>query len=173
MHSHDSARQPLFAPFLTLPRSGRPRQCSIPYFVVSNMSKIRSASLMTPSPTTYARAALNKIGKPPTPSSACAVSLPPASRPCRLRRVPAACVASLPPALRPCRPRCFSNPDSHPSGRVFVSHTGYAASVVPYWPHALQHFVLTHLPHFIAARIVLGHHQGIRTRALRKKAKAQ
>lgn len=37
-------------------------QCSVPYFVVSNMSKIRKASLMTPTPATFARAALGKIG---------------------------------------------------------------------------------------------------------------
>jgi len=50
---------------------------------------------------------------------------------------------------------------------------GYGATVVPYWPHALQHFVMTHLPLPIVERFVFSHHAGIRARALKKKAKAQ
>jgi 17beta-estradiol 17-dehydrogenase / very-long-chain 3-oxoacyl-CoA reductase len=86
-------------------------QCSVPYFVVSNMSRIRRPSLMAPTAITYARAALNKIG--------------------------------------------------------------YGATVVPYWPHALQHFVITHAPRMLVDRMVWNHHADVRKRALRKKEKAQ
>ena len=37
-------------------------QCHAPYFVVSDMSKIRKASLWTPSADTYVRASLGALG---------------------------------------------------------------------------------------------------------------
>jgi hypothetical protein len=45
--------------------------------------------------------------------------------------------------------------------------------VVPYWPHALQHFVITHAPRMLVDRMVWNHHADVRKRALRKKEKAQ
>jgi len=78
----------------------------VPYFVVSKLSKIRKASLGTPTPGAYAASALAKIG--------------------------------------------------------------YAASVVPFWAHAAQHWVLTSLPTFIVSKIVLSHHLGIYKRAIKK-----
>jgi len=54
-----------------------------------------------------------------------------------------------------------------------VAHIGRGGpSVVPYWSHRLQHFVLTTFPTVLTSKIVLSHHFGIRARALKKKAKA-
>jgi len=53
--------------------------------------------------------------------------------------------------------------------RAAVAAIGKGASVVPYWPHAVQHFVMTALPEFLVSKLVLNHHHGIRKRALAKK----
>lgn len=46
-------------------------------------------------------------------------------------------------------------------------------TVVPYWPHALQHFVICSVPTSLAAMGVLWHHHDIRKKALKKKAQEQ
>jgi len=102
--------------------------------VVSKLSKIRKASLGTPTPDAYAASALAKIGK-----------------------------GALLPVLL-----CYSH---HFFLLLFVCFClvlGYAASVVPFWAHAAQHWVLTSLPTFIVSKIVLSHHLGIYKRAIKK-----
>jgi len=47
---------------------------------------------------------------------------------------------------------------------------GYAASVVPYWFHALQHWVVMKAPTFVVSNYVLSHHLGIYKRAMKKLA---
>lgn len=64
-----------------------------------------------------------------------------------------------------------------PSPRGFVKASvaklGYGASIVPYWSHELQHFVIESLPAFIVRPFLMNLHQGIRKRALKKKEKKQ
>ena len=92
--------------------------CQSPYFVASKMSKIRAASLFTPSPDGWVRAAVAAIGAP----------------------------------------------------------GGDADSTVPYWPHAVQDWVLRSLPRWAVTSYVVGLHKGLRARYLKKvekDAKAQ
>lgn len=87
--------------------------------------------------------------------------IPADSRPCYLRprrclvdRCAAAQTQPLKPPLTPC-----------PGAR-----TGRGgASVVPYGPHAVQHWLMSSLPQPLLEYLVLGHHHGIRKRALKKK----
>jgi 17beta-estradiol 17-dehydrogenase / very-long-chain 3-oxoacyl-CoA reductase len=89
--------------------------CQSPYFVASKMSKIRAASLFTPSPDGWARAAVAAIGAP----------------------------------------------------------GGDADSTVPYWPHALQDWVMQTLPRSVVTSYVMGLHAGLRKKYLAKAAKGQ
>jgi 17beta-estradiol 17-dehydrogenase / very-long-chain 3-oxoacyl-CoA reductase len=84
-------------------------QCVSPYFVTSKLSKLRHASLFTPSPDSYAAAAVASIGRG-------------------------------------------------------------GASIVPYWPHAVQDWVLQRLPHWLLARQLVPMHLGMRKRFLAKQA---
>lgn len=58
------------------------------------------------------------------------------------------------------------NPKSYAAAAL--GKIGYSASTVPYWAHAIQHFVLTSVPTFIAANIVLSHHIGVYKKAMKK-----
>jgi len=83
-------------------------QSHVSALVATKLAKIRNASLFTPSPGTFARAAVRQIG--------------------------------------------------------------YAPSVAPYWPHALQLAVVSCLPKRLAAKYMLDLHKAIRARALKKLA---
>lgn len=51
-----------------------------------------------------------------------------------------------------------------------VASIGYGPFVVPYWAHALQDAIIHALPVALVEKFILGHHFGIRARALKKKA---
>lgn len=44
---------------------------------------------------------------------------------------------------------------------------------MPYGPHAVQHWLMSSLPQSLLEYLVLGHHHGIRKRALKKKQAAK
>jgi 17beta-estradiol 17-dehydrogenase / very-long-chain 3-oxoacyl-CoA reductase len=62
-----------------------------------------------------------------------------------------------------------------PSGyaRAAVASIGYEAVVSPFWSHALQVYVLTHLPDWIVGKIILNMHMGIRKAGMKKEAAAK
>jgi 17beta-estradiol 17-dehydrogenase / very-long-chain 3-oxoacyl-CoA reductase len=57
--------------------------------------------------------------------------------------------------------------------RAAVAAIGYEAVVSPYWSHALQIWVLTTLPEWITASMVMSMHQGIRKAGMKKEARQQ
>jgi 17beta-estradiol 17-dehydrogenase / very-long-chain 3-oxoacyl-CoA reductase len=60
-----------------------------------------------------------------------------------------------------------------PSGyaRAAVAAIGYETVVSPFWSHALQLWLLTTLPEWLSAMIVMHTHAGIRKAGMKKEAK--
>ncbi len=56
--------------------------------------------------------------------------------------------------------------------RAAVAAIGYEAVVSPYWSHAFQIWVLTTLPEWVTAKMVMSMHQGIRKAGMNKEAAA-
>lgn len=63
----------------------------------------------------------------------------------------------------------FTIPNPATYVRAAVRAIGYEASIVPYWPHALQHWLVTSLPDWLLERYLLGLHKDLRARAMKKK----
>ena len=86
-------------------------QCQVPLFVTTKLAKLKKASFFTPTPSTYARSALNAIG--------------------------------------------------------------YESVTSPYWPHALQIWLLDALPEALSTMITKNIHLDIRRRGLKKLQEAR
>jgi 17beta-estradiol 17-dehydrogenase / very-long-chain 3-oxoacyl-CoA reductase len=54
-----------------------------------------------------------------------------------------------------------------------VKAIGYEPEISPYWSHALQVYLLTHLPEWIVAKLVMNMHMGIRKAGMKKEAAAK
>jgi 17beta-estradiol 17-dehydrogenase / very-long-chain 3-oxoacyl-CoA reductase len=49
-----------------------------------------------------------------------------------------------------------------------VKAIGFETVISPYWSHALQVYLLTHLPEWLVAKLVLNMHMGIRKAGMKK-----
>ena len=61
-------------------------------------------------------------------------------------------------------------PDPKTYAKAALTKIGHSASIVPYWAHALQHFLMTSLPEFVLSHLVLSHHLDIYKKAMKKAA---
>lgn len=65
-------------------------------------------------------------------------------------------------------------PTPNQYAKAALRHIGYGVTVVPYWAHAVQHYVFENvLPTFLAKKVLMGHHLSIRKRAYKKKEQAK
>jgi len=63
-------------------------------------------------------------------------------------------------------------PSPQAFAKVAVASFGYESWIMPYWPHALQLWVLNvAMPQWLSSKLLNGMHLGLRKRALRKKNK--
>ncbi|KCV69052.1 hypothetical protein H696_04470 [Fonticula alba] len=62
----------------------------------------------------------------------------------------------------------FMTPTADNFARYALQRSGRSFLVLPYLPHALQHFVLESLPLSISSKLVLRHHLDVRRRALKR-----
>eukprot|EP01026_Neomeris_dumetosa_P041343 TRINITY_DN34256_c0_g2_i3.p1 TRINITY_DN34256_c0_g2~~TRINITY_DN34256_c0_g2_i3.p1 ORF type:complete len:305 (-),score=26.55 TRINITY_DN34256_c0_g2_i3:217-1131(-) len=53
--------------------------------------------------------------------------------------------------------------------KAAIRHIGYESDAIPYWTHALQGFVLQHVPRVVLAKVIFQMHADLRKRAYKKK----